>query len=142
MPLMVAEMARLSSGESGSPLAAAVRLRRISSTWMRRHGVDVGVAQADGALEDRVGLEQRSLLRDREDHAVGEVELGFEGGEDAIAERFVFDERGVEAGDAEVGLGERHLDVADDVEEEGEVASHGLELGEIAAVGVRLHEVR
>ena len=48
-------------------------------------------------------------------------------GEDAVAQGFVFDERGVEAGDAEVGLGERHLDVADDVEEEREVAGHGLE---------------
>lgn len=38
MPLMVAEMARLSSGESGSPLAAAARLRRMSSTWMRDMG--------------------------------------------------------------------------------------------------------
>jgi hypothetical protein len=46
---------------------------------------------------------------------------------------FVFDQRGVQAGDAEVGLGERHLDVADDVEEEREVAGHGLELRE--AVG-------
>ena len=58
---------------------------------------------------------------------MGEVELGFEGGEDAVAEGFVFDERGVEAGDAEVGFGEGHLDVADDVEEEREVAGHGLE---------------
>ena len=70
---------------------------------------------------------------------LGEVELGFEGGEDAVAEGFVFDERGVEAGDAEVGFGEGHLDVADDVDEEGEVARHGLELGE--AVGVCLRRI-
>ncbi len=38
MPLMVAEMARSSSGESGSLFAAAVRLRRMSSTWMRDIG--------------------------------------------------------------------------------------------------------
>ena len=47
--------------------------------------------------------------------------------EDAVAQGFVRDERGVEAGDAEVGLGKRHLDVADDVEEEREGARHGLE---------------
>ncbi len=39
-----------------------------------------------------VGLEERFLLCDLEDHAVGEVELGFEGGEDAVAEGFVFNE--------------------------------------------------
>lgn len=64
---------------------------------------------------------------------MGEVELGFEGVVDAVAEGFVFDEGGVEAGDAEVGFGEGHLDVADDVDEEGEVLHHGLEEGE--AVG-------
>ena len=64
MPLMVAEMARLSSGSSGRPALVASRLRRISSTWMRRHRIDVGVAQADGALEDRVGFEEAALLRD------------------------------------------------------------------------------
>ena len=69
---------------------------------------------------------------------LGEVELGFEGGEDAVAEGFVFDERGVEAGYAEVGFGEGHLDVADDVEEEREAAGHGLELGEaVRGVGLR-----
>ena len=74
-----------------------------------------------------------------EDHAVGEVELLFERGEDAVAEGFVFDQRGVEAGDAEVGFGEGDLYVADDVEEEGEVAGHGLERCE--AVGVLLDEL-
>ncbi len=38
MPLMVAEMARLSSGESGSPFLTAVRLRRMSSTCRRLMG--------------------------------------------------------------------------------------------------------
>src|SRR5271156_1796461 len=50
------------------------------------HGVDVGVAQADGALEDWVGLKQAFLAGDLEDHALGEVELGFEGGEDSVAQ--------------------------------------------------------
>src|SRR4051812_3737731 len=39
------------------------------------HRVDVGVAEADGALEDGVGLEQRGLAGDGEDHAPGELEL-------------------------------------------------------------------
>src|SRR5260370_10390529 len=99
------------------------------------HGVDIGVAEADGGLEDGVGLEERFLLRDLEDHAVGQVELAFEGGEDAVAEGFVFDERGVEAGYAEVGFGEGHLDVADDVDEEGEVAHHGLKESEVGGSG-------
>ncbi len=75
----------------------------------------------------RTGLvwRRRCLPGDLEDHAAGQVELGFEGGEDSVAEGFVFDERGVEAGDAEVGFGEGHFYVADDVEEEGEVAHHG-----------------
>ena len=38
MPLMVAEMARFSSGASGWPALAAARLRRMSSTWMRDMG--------------------------------------------------------------------------------------------------------
>ncbi len=93
-----------------------------------RHGIDVRIAQADGAVEHRVGFEQRFLLRDLENHAVSQVELGFERREDTVAQRFVFNQRSVEAGDAEVGLGESHLDVANDVEEEREFASHGLEL--------------
>lgn len=97
------------------------------------HGVDVGIAEADGALEDGVLLEERGLLGDLEDHAVGEVKLGFEGAEDAVAEGLVFDEGGVEAGDAEVGLGQGHFYIADDVDEEGEVLDHGAEEGE--AVG-------
>ena len=38
VPLMVAEMARLSSGSSGWPALVAARLRRMSSTWMRDMG--------------------------------------------------------------------------------------------------------
>src|SRR5580698_5571220 len=95
------------------------------------HGVDVGVAQADGALQDWVGLEEGFLLGDLEDHAVGQVEFGFEGGEDTVAESFVFYQRGVEAGYAEVGFGEGHFYVADDIDEEGEVRHHGLEKVEI-----------
>ncbi len=130
MPLMVAVMARLRSCIS-SGVGSGVRAGRLGGALAaeefdldQRHGVDVGVAQADGALEDRVGLEQRGLAGDGEDHAAGALELGFEGGEDAVAQGLVFDQRGVEAGDAEVGLGERHLDVADDVEEEREAARH------------------
>ncbi len=42
----------------------------------------------------RTGLvwRERFLLCDLEDHAVGKVELGFKGGEDAVAEGFVFNE--------------------------------------------------
>ena len=101
-----------------------------------RHGIDVGVAQADGIAEDGVGLEQRGLLGDGEDHAAGEFELGLEGGEDTVAQGLVLDQAGVEAGDGEVGLGEGQLDVADDVEEEREVAGHGLELGEVGGFGL------
>src|SRR6185437_4411285 len=96
-----------------------------------RHGVDVGVAQADGALEDLVGFEKRGLAEDGEDHTRGEVEFGLEGGEDAVAQGGVGDEVGVEAGDGEVGFGDAHLDVADDVDEEWEAAGHGLEEGEV-----------
>ena len=78
-------------------------------------GVDVGVAEADGLGEDGVGFEEFRLAGDEEEHAAGEVELGFEGVEDAVAEGGVLDERGVEAGDAEVGFGEGELDVAEDV---------------------------
>ncbi len=46
------------------------------------------------------------------------------------------DQAGVEAGDGEVGLGQGHLDVADDVDEEGEAAGHGLELGEVGGLAL------
>src|SRR5271170_6405874 len=49
------------------------------------HGVDVGVAQPDGVVEDSVGFEERFLLRDLEDHAVSEIELCFKGVEDTVA---------------------------------------------------------
>src|ERR1700734_1528005 len=48
----------------------------------------------------------------------------------AVWEGFIFDQGGVEAGYAEVGFDEGHFYVADDVDEEGEVAHHGLEKGE------------
>ena len=64
MPLMVAVMARSSSawgvaGGGGGALAAE------EFDLDEGHGVDVGVAQADGVLEDGVGLEQRGLAGDR-----------------------------------------------------------------------------
>ena len=45
---------------------AAWRLRALAADEFdldERHGVDVGVAQADGAVEDRVGLEQATSGR-------------------------------------------------------------------------------
>lgn len=70
---------------------------------------------------------------------MGQVEFGFEGCEDAGSQGLVFDERSIEAGYAEVGFGEGHFYVADDVDEEGKVAHHGLEEGE--AIGCGLDEV-
>jgi hypothetical protein len=58
----------------------------------RRHGVDVGVAQADGVVKDGVGLEQRGLSEDGEDHALGELELGEQGGVDAGAQVLIFEQ--------------------------------------------------
>ena len=75
------------------------------------------------------------MLGDFEDHAVGEVELCLEGVEDTVAESLVFDEGGVEAGDAEVGFGEGHFYVADDVDEEREVAHHCAEEREVRGGG-------
>ena len=54
----------------------------------------------------------------------------FEHGEDARLQLLVFDEGGVEAGDAEVGFGQSHFDVADDVDEEREGTEDGLEMDE------------
>ncbi len=136
MPLMVAVMARSSSGEACWPVRQGGALAAEEFDLDERHGVDVGVAQADGVLEDLVGFEQRGLAEDGEDHAPGELELGVEGGVDAVAQGFVFDQVGVEAGDGEVGLGEADFDVADDVDEEREVAGHGLELGEVGGFAV------
>ena len=67
------------------------------------------------------------------------VELLFEQGVDAVAEGFVFDECGVEASDAEVGFGERELDVANHVDEEREAAHHLAE--KLEAVGRVVREL-
>ena len=126
MPLMVAVMARSNAGlgaeleVGGAGVGGSFAAEKLDLE--ERQGVDVRVAQADGMLEDGVGFEQGLLLGDGEDHAAGEVELVFEEGEDAGAEGFVFHERGVKAGDAEVGFAEGHFDVAEDVDEEGEGA--------------------
>ena len=59
----------------------------------------------------------------------------FEGGEDAVSQSgIVGDERGVEAGYAEVGFGEGHFHVTDHVEEEGELPGHDLQEGEAAGL--------
>jgi len=80
----------------------------------------------------------RGLAEDGENHAAGEIELGVQGGEDAVAQGLVLHQAGVEAGDGEVGLGQGHLDVADDVDEERKAAGHGLELGEVGGLKVGL----
>ena len=69
MPLMVAEMARLSS--VGVAFACGA-LAADEFDLEEAHRVDVGVAQADGALEDGVGLEEASAVAVIvEDHAAG-----------------------------------------------------------------------
>src|ERR1700679_2185662 len=79
------------------------------------HGVDVGIAQDDGAGQDRVRFEQVALICDGEDGVARALEFLFEHGEDALAQRCIGDQRGVERGDAEVGLSEGHFDVAHDI---------------------------
>ena len=61
----------------------------------------------------------------------GVVAEDFEDFAEAVAEGGVFDERGVEAGYAEVGFGQGHFHVADDVDEEREGAEDPLEVGEV-----------
>jgi hypothetical protein len=125
-----------------SRVGFAVRNRRALTADQfdldQAHGVHVRIAQAYGAVEDGVGFEQRLLPGDLEDHAVSEVELGFEGRKDAFAQALVLDEGSVETGNAEVGFSKGHLDVANDVKEEWEIAGHGLKLGQ--AVGILFNE--
>src|SRR5580704_8052481 len=69
------------------------------------HGVDVGIAQPDGAGEDLVFLEQLALAGDGENGGEGSLELCLELRKNAIAKAGIGDERGVQRGDAEVGFG-------------------------------------
>ena len=66
------------------------------------------------------------LAGDGEQHARSAPELFFKQRVDAVAKAVVIDERGVEARDGEVGLGERKLDIANHVDEEREAAHHLL----------------
>ena len=55
------------------------------------------------------------------------MELGFKQIVNALAQRCIGNQRGVEPSRAEVDLAESHFDVAQQVDEERELASHGLE---------------
>ena len=130
MPLMVPAMARLTAGVSSAGALAAEEVDLDEA-----HGVDVGIAQADGVGEDLVWFRAarvwpvtaRTAERVRSNSRL-------EDGEDAVAEAGIGDERGVERGDAEVGFGQRHFDVADEVDEERELGHHGAEQGDAAGL--------
>ena len=79
-------------------------------------------------------MEQGGLAGDGEDGLEAAVVLGLELRKNARAGRRVRHERGVEGGDAEVGFGEGDFDVADEVDEERELAGHVLEQGKTDGV--------
>ena len=73
--------------------------------------VEVGEAVAHRTLEKRVGVEQRSLAGDGEQHALGVGVLGFDARENRFAQLGVLHQVGVAAGDGNVTLGQHHVHV-------------------------------
>jgi hypothetical protein len=97
-----------------------------------REGVDVGVAQGDRGAEDLLAVEEAVGAADGLDGGDGAGVLGAQ----AVGEGGVGAEAAdVEVGDLEVGLGEHHLDLAEEVVEEGPLACHAAEQVEAAGAG-------
>ena len=71
--------------------------------------------------------EQLILGGDSEQDALGAMELGLEPVVDAVAEGGIFHQRRVEFRGGEVGFAEGHLHVAEQIDEERELARHVLQ---------------
>lgn len=88
--------------------------------------VEVGVADPEGLLEDGAVVEQFAFAGDAQDLGDGAVVFGLDLLEDVPQ---VFRHEGVDvvAGDPQVGLGQRHLDVGQEVVEEVPLLVHLVE---------------
>ena len=89
--------------------------------------IDIGVAEADGAGEDGVFLQEIVLAGDRQNDTGGALEFLAEHFEDSVTKGGVGYEIGVKAGDGEVGLGHGDFNAADEAREKREAAHHFAE---------------
>ena len=88
--------------------------------------VNVGVAAANGLLEDGVGVEQGLAADDAEDGGMGAFVLGLDVLGEGVAHGWVGDEFGVVVGDVHIGFGEGHLQIIQEGTQEGPGAVHLL----------------
>src|SRR6201999_4314195 len=86
----------------------------------------------DGTGEHLVRFKQH-LLSSHEEHCLFRaLELLFELAIDTLTECLIADQLAVELCDAEIGFGERHLDVAYQVNEEGKIRHHRAHQRQVA----------
>ena len=94
----------------------------------------------NAARQCRVALQQLGLAGDEQQRCVGALPFGLQQAEDAPGGLFVFDELHVSRGDAQVALGQHHVQVGKQRAEERPLLVHALQqrgaLGAVALVGV------
>lgn len=121
-PFTVSSSARASSG-SGASSRAAAALAREERDLEVGDRVEIGVADGEGLPQHRVGAQQFLVAGDPQDFADREGVFGLDGGEDVLQ---LVGHEGVDVvpGDAQIGLGECHLHVGQEVLEEVPVLVH------------------
>lgn len=127
-PLTVRSSARESSGSGSAAGRGLVALALEERDLEVGDRVQVGVADGEGLLEDRVGVQELLAAGDAQYLADGQLVFGLDGGEDVLE---VVGDEGVDvvAGDPQVGLREGHLDVGEEVLEEVPLLVHLVEHG-------------